>query len=167
MEDEQTKALATLNKGALSEIANILENLEASGAVKVSDIFPSLNKWLVASRPGATFAGKLRAVREGVMIPSIDDEDVLKACTDAEVQDLTGDLNKAVSNFYAGNRGQEAKLRNIKDAKFMVIMYKGQVAAENPRHNPWRDYLLLACDSAETALATKIDLDRAVKKLAK
>lgn len=148
--------LMNIDNKALSAINATLEALEKSGELKVSEIYPSLTPVLSSRKaggyPGKPFLGKIRAYNANVELPSVQDPDVTKEADVLEVQDVAGDYNGTVFNFYAGNGGLKAKIRAIKDFPFVFLAFRGENENETPGMNPWKDWFVVGFKSKEAGM---------------
>ncbi len=167
----ENNGIAVLNEGALSAVASTLEMLKASGNVQISDLFPGLAPRLSdekhGGKPGMIFLGAVQRYSADQTLPGQDGEegDVVDV---AQLQDVTTDYQGAVFNFYAGNGGLKAKLRNVKDSKFLCIMFKGWApTGQSGIKSHYKDYLILGGNSKDEMVAAYKALKDAVKAPAK
>lgn len=160
--------LAVLEDKAVKNLNTVLEDLIASGDVKVSELNPSLSALLSdpinGGFPGRVFVGKNVGFREGVPMPSMDDKDEMLPVDVLELKDVTNNFLGNTFNFYARNGGSKAKIQGVKDHEYVLIAFKGEVESENKHFAPYKDYLVLGCNKKEQALIAMEKIEKAVGK---
>jgi hypothetical protein len=162
-------ALSTLNNKQAESLNKLLNEAVDSGAVKVADLLPGLNSMLSDPEqggfPGKAFLGEVKAYLKDVEMPSglASDPDATHLVDQLEVRDATGDYQNSSWAFFASNSGLKAKLSKLKNAKFVLFVYRGELEPTKKGWNPPKDYGMLEI----VDLATGREMYNKIKDLKK
>lgn len=145
--------LKTMNANNELALNNMLRDLEKSGAIKVAELRPSLGALLTDEKNGGfvgrAFLGEIVGFQKDVDMPSMDDKDDVHQVDILELKDASGDFNGETFAFNAGNGGLKAKVAKVKDGKFALIFYRGEMEPTKKGWNPAKDYGIIGGQGAD------------------
>lgn len=154
-EENMNTAIAAQDESVLNKF---LAELEASGQVKVRDLFPSLNGYLTEKGPGACGVYKVLDY-----LPEAVDSD-LQPGQKSDVVNLI-DMEGHRWAFYASNGGTKAKFRGVSAGEILILFYAGKQKSATKGFSDWHDYRVISARDQKTAEAIMVKASATMKFL--